>query len=64
MGYKVKTTLPKVSKKRKNISITDVKVNELHFVDDTGDITKDILKEIPDDVETINFKISIDIDEE
>lgn len=64
MGYKVKTTLPKVSKKRKNISITDVKVSELHFVDDTGDITKDILKEIPDDVETINFKISIDIDEE
>lgn len=61
---KIKNTLPKMTEGKKTISVTDVYVKDLRFVDETGDVTDEVLSAIPDDIETISFKIVIPVDEE
>ena len=51
----------KVSKAKKNITIKDAIVKELRFVDETGDVTNDVLYAIPEDIKTITVKISIEL---
>ena len=57
----VKDIEPKVSNAKKNITIKDVVVKELRFVDETGDVTNQVLEAIPKNVETITIKISVDL---
>ncbi len=61
---KIKNTPPKMTEGKKTISVTDVYVKDLRFVDETGDVTNEVLSAIPDDIETISFKIVIPVDEE
>ncbi len=59
----IKETESKVTVAKKNITIKDALVSELRFVDETGDVTDQVLSAIPEDFKTINVKISLDLPE-
>ena len=60
----IKETESKVTAAKKNITIKDAIVKELRFVDETGDVTEQVLSAIPKDFETINVKISLELPDE
>lgn len=49
---------------KKNITIKDALVSELRFVDETGDVTEQVLSAIPEDFKTINIKITLELSDE
>lgn len=57
----IKDIESKVSNAKKNITIKNAVVKELRFVDETGDVTNQVLEAIPKNVETITIKISVDL---
>ena len=61
---RIKETESKVTAAKKNITIKDAIVKELRFVDETGDVTEQVLSAIPKDFETINVKISLELPDE
>lgn len=60
----IKETESKVTAARKNITIKDAIVSELRFVDETGDVTEQVLSAIPEDFKTINIKITLELPDE
>lgn len=60
----IKETESKVTAAKKNITIKDALVSELRFVDETGDVTEQVLSAIPEDFKTINIKISLELPDE
>lgn len=57
----IKDIESKISNAKKNITIKDAVVKELRFVDETGDVTNQVLEAIPKNIDTITVKISIDL---
>lgn len=57
----IKETKGSITAPKKNITIKGAIVKDLHFVDETGDITSQVLDAIPDGLDTINVKISIEL---
>lgn len=57
----IRETESKVTCAKKNITIKDALVSELRFVDETGDVTDQVLSAIPEDFKTINIKITLEI---
>ena len=49
---------------KRTIAINDALVRELKFVDETGDVTEQVLSEIPSGINTINVKITIELPDE
>jgi hypothetical protein len=49
---------------KRTITINDALVRELKFVDETGDVTEQVLSEIPSGISTINVKITIELPDE
>lgn len=60
----IKETESKVTTAKKNITIKDAIVKELRFVDESGDVTAQVLDAIPDGIDTITVKISIELMDE
>lgn len=60
----IKETESKTTAARKNITIKDALVSELRFVDETGDVTEQVLSAIPSEYKTINIKISLELPDE
>ena len=60
----IKETESKVTSAKKNITIKDAFVSELRFVDETGDVTEQVLSAIPEDFKTINVKITLELPDE
>lgn len=60
----VKNTESKVTAAKRTITVKDAVVKELRFVDESGDVTNQVLEQIPEGLETINVKISIELDSE
>ena len=60
----IKETESKVTAAKKNITIKDAIVKDLRFVDETGDVTEQVLSAIPKGFETINVKISLELPDE
>jgi hypothetical protein len=58
----VKDKEPSASKKR-TIKFKNIDVRNTKFVDDTGDITEEVLKALPDGVDFVDFRITINLDE-
>ena len=56
----VKDSIPTATKKR-IIKLTNISVADSKFVDEDGDVTDKILDALPDGVETVDFKITIDL---
>lgn len=61
--FSVKDSEPKATRKR-IIKMTNISVRESKFVDDEGDVTADLIKALPSGVDTVNFKITIELDDE
>lgn len=59
----IKETESKVTAARKNITIKDALVSELKFVDETGDVTDQVLSAIQEEFKTINIKITLELPE-
>ena len=64
MAVTVKNTESKVTTAKRTITVKGAVVNDLRFVDETGDVTGQVLEQIPEDLETIDVKISIELDSE
>ena len=63
--FTIKEIDEKVTPKKKNLVLKNISVKDLRLVDtDTGeDISKDVIAAIPSDVDTVDFKLSFEIDE-
>lgn len=61
---RIKETESKVTSAKKNITINDALVSELRFVDETGDVTDQVLSAIPEEFKTINVKITLELPDE
>lgn len=60
----IKETESKVVSGKKNIMIKDAIISELRFVDESGDVTDQVLAAIPNEIKTINIKISLELPDE
>ena len=61
--FKVKETEAKTTPKKKNLELKNISVQDLKIVDtDTGeDITKQVIAEIPDGIDTVDFKLTFEL---
>lgn len=64
MAVKITNTDAKVSAPKRTISIKGAVVKDLRFVDETGDVTDMVLEQIPENLETIDVKITLELPEE
>ena len=64
MAVTVKNTESKVTAPKRTITVKGAVVNDLRFVDETGDVTSQVLEQIPKDLQFIDVKISIELDSE
>ena len=64
MAVTVKNTESKVTAPKRTMTVKGAVVNDLRFVDETGDVTSQVLEQIPEDLQTIDVKISIELDSE
>lgn len=64
MAVTVKNTESRLTAPKRTITVKDAVVKELRFVDESGDVTNQVLEQIPEGLETINVKISIELDSE
>lgn len=64
MAVKITNTDAKVSAPKRTITIKGAIVKDLKFVDETGDVTSQVLDEIPENLKTIDIKITIELPEE
>lgn len=60
----IKETESKVTSPKKSITIKDALVSELRFVDESGDVTDQVLSAIPKDFKAINVKITLELSNE
>lgn len=60
----IKETESKVTAAKKNITIKDALVSHLRFVDESGDVTDQVLSAIPPEFKTINVKITLELPDE
>ena len=59
----VKDKEPSVAKKR-TIKFKNVDLRQCKFVDDTGDITEEVIKALPEGVTYVDFRITVSLDED
>ena len=64
MAVTVKNTESKVTAPKRTITVKGAVVNDLRFVDETGDVTSQVVEQIPKDLQAIDVKISIELDSE
>ena len=60
----IKETKGSITAPKRNITVKGAIVKDLRFVDETGDVTQQVLEQIPEDLQTIDVKISIELDSE
>ena len=58
---KVTTSQEKITPAKKNIKLDGIFVKDLKFVDETGDITQQVIDELPDDISQVGFKITVEL---
>ena len=63
---KISNTESKTTPAKKNIQLKNISVKDLRLVDtDTGeDMSQEVIDEIQDEIDTINFKITIELPDE
>lgn len=64
MAFKVTEIAEKTTPAKKTIAVSDVKINELKFIDESGDITEKVLAEFPKGIDLVSFKITVEIPNE
>lgn len=61
---KITTSQEKLTPAKKNIKLDGIFAKDLKFVDETGDVTAQVLEQLPENLETIDVKISIELPSE
>ena len=64
MAVTVKNTESKITTTKRTITVKGAVVKDLRFVDETGDVTGQVLEQIPENLETIDVKINIELPDE
>ena len=64
MAVTVKNTESKITTAKRTITVKGAVVKDLRFVDETGNVTSQVLEQIPESLETIDVKISIELPDE
>ncbi len=66
MSFKIKRVEKKETPAKKVLDLKNIAVNTLKLVDfETGDdITEDVLDEIPDNIDSIDFKLTFELSDE
>lgn len=64
--FKIKEVESKVTPRKKNLELKNISVKDLKLVDtDTGeDITEQVIREIPDGIDKIDFKLVFELPDE
>lgn len=58
---KVTTSQEKLTLAKKNIKLDGIFVKDLKFVDETGDITQQVIDELPEGTSQVGFKITVEL---
>lgn len=58
---KITESEEKITPAKKNIKLEGIFVKNLKFVDETGDITQQVIDALPAGIEQIGFKITVEI---
>jgi hypothetical protein len=63
---KISEVESKVTPKKTNIQLKNISLRDLHLIDtDTGEnITQEVINALPEETETIDFKISVELPDE
>lgn len=61
---KITTSGQKMTPAKKNIKLKGILVKDLKFVDETGDITQQVINALPEGTEQVNFKITVKLPDE
>lgn len=64
MAMKITTSGQKTTPAKKNIKLDGILVKDLKFVDETGDITQQVIEALPEGTEQVNFKITVELTDE
>lgn len=58
---KVTETDEKWTPRKKNIKLDGIYVKDLKFIDETGDVTQQVIDALPEGTEKVNFKITVEL---
>ena len=58
---KITESEQKVTPAKKNIKLDGIYVKDLKFVDETGDITQQVIDALPDGTAQVGFKITVEL---
>ena len=58
---KITESEQKVTSAKKSIKLDGIYVKDLKFVDETGDITQQVIDALPDGTEQVGFKITVEL---
>ena len=58
---KISESAERITPAKKNIQVNDVYAKDLRFIDETGDITQQVIDAMPDGIDKISFKITIEL---
>lgn len=61
MAIKIRETDEKLIPGKKHIKLDGIFVKDLKFVDETGDITQQVIDALPDGTEQVGFKITVEL---
>ena len=61
---KITESEEKITPAKKNIKLDGIFVKDLKFVDETGDITQQVIDAIPSGIETVDFKLTFELPDE
>lgn len=61
---KISESDEKWTPKKKTIKLDDIFVEHLKFIDETGDITQQVIDALPDGIKKIGFKITVELPSE
>lgn len=64
MAIKITESIEKVTPAKKTITVNDILVDKLRLIDESGDITQQVLEALPDGVDKVSFKIIIELPSE
>ena len=64
MAIKVTESQEKWTPAKKNIKLDGIYVKDLKFVDETGDITQQVIDALPEGIEQVGFKITVELPSE
>lgn len=64
--FKVKEVDAKTTPRKKNLELKNISVKDLRLIDtDTGeDITEQVIAEIPEGIDTVDFKLTFELPDE